>query len=125
MTEEEWEQLCDRCGKCCTIRPTAFMCKGYDCSTGSCRVYEKRTETYPCSKVTPENTMELHSKGVLPDSCAYVRYKKGLPPLAIVPPIKMVPYEMAPMIVQEQFEIKTKHWLAAKKKEKKRKRKSN
>ena len=124
MTEKEWEQLCDRCGKCCTIRPTNFMCKGYDCSTGNCRVYEKRTETYPCVKVTPENTMELHAKGVLPDSCAYVRHKKGLPPLAFVPPIKMVPYEMAPTIVQQQFELKTKHWLAAQKKEKKQRNKS-
>ena len=124
MTEEEWEQLCDRCGKCCTIRPTNFMCKGYDCSTGNCKVYEKRTQTYPCSKVTPENTMELHARGVLPDSCAYVRYKKGLPPLDFVPPVKMIPYEMAPKVIQEKFTVLTKEWLANKKKEKKQGKKT-
>ena len=121
MTEEEWEQLCDRCGKCCMIRPTVFMCKGYDCSTGKCRVYEKRMETYPCCKVTPENTMELYAKGVLPDSCAYVRHKKGLPPLDFVPPVKMIPYEMAPTIIRQRFDIETKRWLTNQKEEKKQK----
>jgi hypothetical protein len=125
MTEKEWEQLCDRCGKCCMIRPSVFMCKGYNCSTGKCRVYKKRTETYPCNNVTPQNTLELHARGILPDSCAYVRYKKGLPPLAVVPPIKMVPYEKAPKIVKQQFDVETKRWVAAKKEEKRQKNKTN
>ncbi|MGK0456394.1 MAG: putative cysteine cluster protein YcgN (CxxCxxCC family) [Zhongshania aliphaticivorans] len=107
------------------IRPSVFMCKGYNCSTGKCRVYEKRTETYPCNNVTPQNTLELHARGILPDSCAYVRYKKGLPPLAVVPPIKMVPYEKAPKIVKQQFDVETKRWVAAKKEEKRQKNKIN
>jgi len=98
------------------------MCKGYDCSTGKCRVYEKRTETYPCNKVTPENTLELHAQGVLPDTCAYVRHKKGLPPLDFVPPIKMIPYELAPAEAKRQFEEQTRQWLAAKKKDKMKKK---
>lgn len=80
-------------------------------------------ETYPCVKVTPENTLELHAKGVLPDSCAYVRHKKGLPPLTFVPPIKMVPYEMAPEFVKQRFDIETKRWVANVQKEKKKRKK--
>ena len=122
MTEQEWEDLCDGCGKCCSIRPTSFMCKGFDCATKKCRVYKKRTETYPCNNVTPQNTLQLHAMGILPDSCAYVRYKKGLPPLPRdeIPPMKMIPYELAPKIVKDQFESETRRWVAAKKEEKKR-----
>ena len=124
MTEEEWEQLCDRCGKCCMIRPTKYMCKGFDCSTHQCSVYKKRTTTYPCNKVTPENTLELHARGILPDSCAYVRHKKGLPPLPLaeIPRVQMVPYNLAPQVIKNAFEEETKKWVAAKKKEKRNKK---
>lgn len=92
------------------------MCKGFDCGTHRCRVYEERTETYPCHKVTLQNILELHARGILPDSCAYVRYKKGQPLLKEVPTVKMIPYEKAPLFIKEQFFAATERWVSSKQK---------
>ena len=88
MTDEEWESLCDRCGKCCLIKVGTFFirftkigCPLLDVCSGKCKDYEKRWDTVPqCIKLTPENLKKC--KKWLPKTCAYlwVLKYKTLPP---------------------------------------------
>ena len=78
-TQEEWEALCDNCGKCCELRDYQgpFMIKtGLMCpmrKEGKCSVYPIRHLVIKsCNTVTPEN---IESLG-LPNTCAYVRWAK-------------------------------------------------
>ena len=81
MDKYEWEELCDGCGKCCGLikRPGGVACPGLDTLTNRCTVYENRHQKELCLPVTPSNTMTLHRNGILPDSCAYVRYMQRKP----------------------------------------------
>lgn len=79
MTSEEWESLCDGCGRCClnklvdeddNILTVAVACKLLDLDSGLCKNYKHRRKHVPdCIKFTPK-TMHEHLKW-LPDSCAY------------------------------------------------------
>ncbi|MCA1961839.1 MAG: YkgJ family cysteine cluster protein [Desulfomonile sp.] len=81
MTREEWEAICDKCGKCCyekvdlgcgEIRYTDEPCQHLDTRTGLCKIYENRHEIEPdCISLTEELVRTLHW---LPEGCAYVRY---------------------------------------------------
>lgn len=100
MTEQEWEDLCDGCGKCCTLKrtlksPNKIACPGLDVVSNRCMVYEVRQETWPCAKVDPDNVVTLFRQGVLPPSCAYVRHTYGLPPLENPPQAKHLPFHLA------------------------------
>ncbi len=76
FTEEEWEAICLRCGKCClfkdTINNVVFfsnqMCQHFDFKTGKCSCYKTRLNDF-CYKV------DMHllqtEPELLPDSCAY------------------------------------------------------
>ena len=52
MSREEWELLCDGCGKCCLnkldvdgeIKFTCLRCRFLDVKTCLCRIYENRFE---------------------------------------------------------------------------------
>lgn len=77
LTAEQWEALCDGCAKCCDIGGGVACPKLKD---NRCTDYENRHHVEACVKVSPGNTLYLHKLGILPDSCAYVRYMKGLPP---------------------------------------------
>lgn len=78
MTDEQWEALCDGCGKCClekleddagTIHFTDVACRQLDLATGRCRRYAGRAQVEPeCQRLTPEEVADLHW---LPSSCAY------------------------------------------------------
>ena len=49
-----------------------------------------------CVKVTADNVTYLHKVGTLPDSCAYVRFEKGLPELPRpVEAAKLIPFILA------------------------------
>ena len=83
MTTEQWESLCDGCGRCCLIKawdgdeikmyPVA--CKLLDCSSGKCKNYIDRQQIVPdCIKDTPDN---IDMPGLLPQTCAYKRIQKG------------------------------------------------
>ena len=89
MTRQEWESLCDGCGKCCLIKLeyeetgeiayTDVACQQLDCASGRCKDYKHRQEIVPdCIVLTPDNLAEL---SFMPPSCAYRRLSegKGLP----------------------------------------------
>lgn len=89
FSEEEWESLCDGCGRCCLnkveyidvqeIHFTNISCSELDCSTGLCRSYANRQKKVPdCLKITPQN---IKSMTCLPPSCGYklVAAQKDLP----------------------------------------------
>ena len=89
MNQQEWESLCDGCGKCCLeklededsgqIYTTAISCRLLDCTTCKCSNYEERFKYMDdCIKLTPKKVKEI---SWLPKSCAYrlVKEKKDLP----------------------------------------------
>jgi uncharacterized cysteine cluster protein YcgN (CxxCxxCC family) len=79
MSREEWESLCDGCGKCCTfsledadtgqLYRTDVSCKLFDSSTCGCSDYANRKQHVPdCVKLTAKNVPKLEW---LPPTCAY------------------------------------------------------
>jgi uncharacterized cysteine cluster protein YcgN (CxxCxxCC family) len=85
MTPEEWESLCDGCGRCCLIRfedeetleviPTTVACRLLDGETCRCTRYKRRKRYVPdCIKLTPDNIPDLKW---MPPSCAYRRLYEG------------------------------------------------
>lgn len=79
LKPDEWEALCDGCGKCCLIRlededtgniyNTDVHCKLLDCSTCKCSDYENRKKFVPdCVQLTKTNVFKL---SWLPFTCAY------------------------------------------------------
>lgn len=85
MSSEQWEAVCDGCGKCCmlkvwqgsVVKTTRIGCELLDIKTGRCSDYDNRLQTVKnCRKVTYEN---LDTPGLLPDSCAYILLKNGKP----------------------------------------------
>ena len=86
LTEQQWESLCDGCGKCCLnklvdedtdqLYYTNAACQLLDSHACGCTNYEDRFTYVPrCTKITPENVAALTW---LPDSCAYKRLEQGL-----------------------------------------------
>ena len=88
LTEEEWEQICDRCGKCCLVKVgmwrvqfTKIACPLLNICTGKCKRYKDRWDYVPeCIKLTPKNLKKC--KKWLPKTCAYLWLlkKHTLPP---------------------------------------------
>ena len=87
MSPEEWESLCDGCGRCClnklqdedTRRVRFFAVAGglLDHDTCRCRDYDNRVERVP--ECVALSTEELDDHGLLPRSCAYLRLAEGRP----------------------------------------------
>ncbi len=78
-TTEEWEAVCNNCGKCCLIKIqdedsdeifyTDVVCQYLDQETCKCTQYENRCTLVPeCLKLTPENVDKIEW---MPPSCAY------------------------------------------------------
>jgi uncharacterized cysteine cluster protein YcgN (CxxCxxCC family) len=99
MSDEQWESICDGCGKCClhkfiedeaaeedmqptehieqgeTIHFTNIVCGLLNTKTCSCSQYHRRTELVPdCVKLTKDN---LDSIFYMPNSCSYRRLYEG------------------------------------------------
>lgn len=84
MTAQEWESLCDHCGKCCLVQLedddghrefTDVACRLYDVCEGGCRDYAERHKTVPeCVQLTPGNVGTLH---FMPKTCAYRLIHEG------------------------------------------------
>jgi len=85
MTREEWESLCDGCGRCCLNKLededtgrflyTRAACKLLDRESCRCTDYANRHARVPdCVALTPENVGSL---GWLPATCAYRLLEEG------------------------------------------------
>lgn len=86
MTQEEWESLCDHCGKCCLVKLedddeaqsvyyTNVACNLLDIKHGQCTDYANRQKRVPsCLRLTKDNLEQIHS---LPLSCSYRRVYEG------------------------------------------------
>lgn len=79
LNREQWEALCDGCGKCCLhklededtgeIHFTNVACRLLDVTTARCSDYRHRRALVPdCIRLTPRLAAEV---AWLPDSCAY------------------------------------------------------
>jgi uncharacterized protein len=79
MTPEEWESLCDGCGRCCLhkfedietgeIFYTNVVCFLLDTYRCRCKDYPQRTEKVPtCMQLTVERVAEYRW---MPGTCAY------------------------------------------------------
>ena len=86
LTDDEWERLCDRCGRCCLnklededtgeIHFTLVACRLLDTRSCLCRDYPHRTQQVPdCLRIEPAGLDELLPS--LPPSCAYRRLAEG------------------------------------------------
>jgi uncharacterized cysteine cluster protein YcgN (CxxCxxCC family) len=92
LTRDEWEALCDGCGKCClhklededtgAVYHTNVACRLLDLSTARCADYRHRKAMVPdCLRLTPRIVAEVPW---LPATCAYRLRADGLPlPVAL------------------------------------------
>ena len=87
MSSEEWESLCDGCGKCCVVLlqdaetekvwRTDVGCKLLDLKTVRCCDYANRHAKVPgCVKLSPDNIGDL---SWMPETCAYRLIDEGEP----------------------------------------------
>jgi len=85
MIQEQWESLCDGCGRCCLgkftdvdtgeIAHTNVACRLLDTQACRCSSYEDRHRFVPdCVRLTPAKIPKLDW---LPQSCAYRRLSEG------------------------------------------------
>lgn len=98
MTQQEWESVCDGCGKCClhkfisdesvesiettdrmeegeVLEFTNVVCDYLNTKTCSCTQYAKRTKLVPdCVQLSKENLDDIF---YMPPSCSYRRLQEG------------------------------------------------
>jgi uncharacterized cysteine cluster protein YcgN (CxxCxxCC family) len=88
MSEQEWEALCDGCGKCCLnklededsgeVALTRVACRLLDDNTCRCAHYENRHKFIPeCIVLRPDN-LDTHAYW-MPETCAYRLLWQGNP----------------------------------------------
>ena len=86
MSRDEWEALCDGCGKCCMLKLeddetgdvhyTNIACRLFDDKTCSCGNYPLRKRMVAgCVVLTPEN-IERNAHW-MPSTCAYRLLEEG------------------------------------------------
>lgn len=85
MSDDEWEALCDGCGRCCLVVleegesgryvETDVACRLYDPGKRQCTDYANRhARVADCVRLTPESAGALKW---MPKSCAYRRIARG------------------------------------------------
>ena len=85
LSKEEWEALCDRCGKCCVIKLedvdtskiyyTKVSCKLLCTKTAKCKNYVNRKNFVKDCVVLSYNNME--SLNWMPETCSYKLIYQG------------------------------------------------
>ena len=86
MTAQEWEGLCDGCGKCCLNKLedidtgelifTRVACRLFDDTTCRCANYTERKRLVPeCVVLTPDTLDEIAYW--MPETCAYRLLHEG------------------------------------------------
>jgi uncharacterized cysteine cluster protein YcgN (CxxCxxCC family) len=87
LNSEEWEALCDGCGRCCLLKLedqdsgqlfyTNVVCEYHDNERCLCTRYAERCQLVPdCIEVTPD---VARNANWLPDTCAYRLLARGKP----------------------------------------------
>ena len=87
MTAEEWESLCDGCGRCCLAKLededdgevycTSVSCRLLDTETCRCTDCPNRLAQVPdCVALSPDTVAAIHW---LPGTCAYRLVAEGRP----------------------------------------------
>jgi uncharacterized protein len=87
LTRDQWEALCDGCGKCCLhkvededtgqVYPTNVACKLLDLKTTMCSDYKNRRTFVPdCLRLSRGKIADYNW---LPSTCAYVLRDAGRP----------------------------------------------
>ena len=85
LSDDEWESLCDGCGRCCQIRledsetgqlmETAITCRLFDNDSCRCTQYSRRhVEVKNCVSINADNVSDLYW---LPKTCAYKLVDEG------------------------------------------------
>lgn len=88
MTPDEWEALCDGCGRCCLLKLededtgkvefTAASCRLLDTETCRCAQYDERKRFVPdCVVLTPQTLGDIAY--FMPSTCAYRLLHEGRP----------------------------------------------
>ena len=88
LNEEEWEELCDGCGRCCLLKLevpetnsalyTCISCRLLDISSCRCKHYEARTKIVSdCIDLNPSTIASI--AGWMPETCAYRLLHEGKP----------------------------------------------
>ena len=88
LTGEEWEALCDGCGKCCLnklededtgeVEFTRIACRLFEDSTCRCAQYDIRLKLVPeCVVLTPDSIGK--TAYFMPKTCAYRLRHEGKP----------------------------------------------
>jgi uncharacterized cysteine cluster protein YcgN (CxxCxxCC family) len=87
LSRQEWEALCDGCGKCCLhkledsdtgeVHATNVACKLLDTHSARCTNYRGRRAFVPdCIRLSANNVARM---GWLPKTCAYRLRAEGKP----------------------------------------------
>ncbi len=89
MTRDEWESLCDHCGKCCLLKLedaadedeagsvyyTNIICNLFNKDDATCTDYWNRETLVPtCLRLTQDNLEQIKW---MPPSCSYRRIMEG------------------------------------------------
>lgn len=85
MSAQQWESLCDGCGRCCLIKlededtgeilATDIGCRLFDAGSCRCRDYANRSSIVPdCITLTPQAVRTLRW---LPPTCGYRLVAEG------------------------------------------------
>jgi len=88
LTPDEWEALCDNCGRCCLrkledadtgeVEYTNVVCRLFDADNCTCGQYALRKQLVPdCVILTPENLERIAYW--MPATCAYRLLHEGRP----------------------------------------------
>lgn len=87
LNQQEWEALCDGCGRCCLVKLedfdsdevyfTSLACELLNTETCRCKKYKKRFDTVEdCIQLSVEN---IETINWLPSTCAYRLRHEGEP----------------------------------------------